>query len=103
MIVAITFDAVQNAWIVTLEGELDVYNVSQMTEGVQKKLDDKLAKIIFDCAKLDYIDSTGLGALVKLYKIVKYYGGGKLAKLRKHLSKVVYITELDKLFEIEVA
>ncbi|MPN61940.1 hypothetical protein SDC9_209686 [bioreactor metagenome] len=52
---------------------------------------------------LDYIDSTGLGALVKIYKRVKDHGGVKLAKLKKHLSKVVYITELDKLFEIEVA
>jgi len=103
MIVSIEFDAAQNAWIVKLDGELDVYNVAKMTEGVQQKLNEKLAKVIFDCDKLDYIDSTGLGALVKIFKMVKDYGGVKLSKLKKHLSKVIYITELDKLFEIEVA
>ncbi len=58
-------------------------------------------KIIFDCSKMEYIDSTGLGTIVRFYKDYTSKGGKLvLAALQTKPKLVFEITRAYKIFEI---
>ena len=85
---------------VTLCGEIDLFNASSLKDSI-KPHDSKT--IIVDCNELDYIDSTGLGALVNLLKKADNFGGKvKIIGLKPHIYKLFKLTELDSIFDIEV-
>lgn len=67
-----------------------------------KNLIEKGEKVfIFDFSNCDFIDSTGLGALVSIYKKCVESGGSiKLKSLRPEVEKLFKLTRLDKVFEI---
>ena len=95
-------DEKQNKCIVKLEGEIEVNVVADF----KKQMDELLLKcpnIDFDCENLEYIDSTGLGAVVYVYKKAKEIGGTvRVLKLKKYIYKLFEITALNRLFDIEV-
>lgn len=56
---------------------------------------------IFNFSQCEFIDSTGLGALVSIYKKCAEKGGNiKLYSLNPDVEKVFKFTRLDKVFEI---
>ena len=58
--------------------------------------------IVFECAGLEFIDSTTLGTFVKILKQVKTGGGSlKLQALSPRIKKLFVICALDKILEIE--
>ena len=58
--------------------------------------------ITFECAKLEFIDSTTLGTFVKILKHAKTKGGSLIIKgLSPRLKKLFVICALDKIMEIE--
>jgi len=96
------FDQVGNCWRVSLTGEVDIYNSAEMKTTLTKLMDENEADIYVDCAHLEYIDSTGLGALVGVLKHVK--GCNKtlhLSSVKPNILKLFRITNLDKVFVIE--
>lgn len=57
--------------------------------------------LVFDCARLEFIDSTTLGTFVKILKQVKSGGHAlKLNALSPRLKKLFVICALDKIMEI---
>jgi hypothetical protein len=53
-------------------------------------------RIVLHLADVDYIDSAGLGALVRIFSGLRVDGGGlKLCRLSPHVMKVLKITNLD--------
>ena len=64
--------------------------------------DQGVKKIIVNCENLSYIDSTGLGAFISIYKHIKEKGEKLvITGLKPHIKKIFLITDLDKVFEIE--
>lgn len=89
----------ENMWIFMLEGDMDIYTSDVFKEQAIKSYEEKEADILIDGEKLDYIDSTGLGALIGILKILqesdhKIY----LTNIKPNIRKLFDITELDKLF-----
>ncbi|HHU63834.1 MAG TPA: STAS domain-containing protein [Clostridiales bacterium] len=92
-----------NTWVVKLSGEVDIYNSSQLKNQIDKLIDQRSGNITLDCTNLTYIDSTGLGVLIGILKRVKEYGGKiNIRNLKPYIKKIFVITELDKVFSIEV-
>lgn len=85
---------------VDLQGDLDINSNKEFKEKVNSVQGVK--KIIVNCENLSYIDSTGLGAFISIYKHIKE-NGEKLVitGLKPHIKKIFLITDLDKVFEIE--
>jgi anti-anti-sigma factor len=55
--------------------------------------------VVLDLAETDYVDSSGLGALIRLLGVLNAAGGGlKLCRLSPTVAKVIEITNLDELF-----
>lgn len=86
---------------VFLEGDLDINIVKEFQDKVLNIYKDLDKDLIFDLKKLDYIDSTGLGAIITVFKEVKEKDRKlKVINAKKNIKKLFYITELDSLFEI---
>ena len=85
---------------VDLQGDLDINSNKEFKEKVNSVQGVK--KIIVNCENLSYIDSTGLGAFISIYKNIKEKGEKLVVTgLKPHIKKIFLITDLDKVFEIE--
>ena len=93
------YDEKEEKWVFKAQGDLDIYTSSQFKEEVLKHFNEKETDIIINGEELEYVDSTGLGALISLLKTVKE----KEAKIyiedvKPNIRKIFDITDLDKLF-----
>lgn len=86
--------------IVKPEGRLD----SRNSKSLQKTFPEWLEKtpfLVFDCSLLDFIDSSGLGAIVGcLRKALEKEGEVKLASLNEKVAMVFELTQAIKLFSV---
>jgi anti-sigma B factor antagonist len=60
---------------VRIEGELDAVTVVELRPSIEALVDEHHPRIVIDLSGLRLIDSSGVGALVFLYKKAKEYGG----------------------------
>lgn len=82
-------------------GELDVYTTPKFREQAIALYEEEHKNILIDCAELDYLDSTGLGAFISLLKHVRENQNDiAISNLNKSIRKLFTITKLDELFEI---
>lgn len=96
------YDIEKNVWNIMVQGEIDIYNSSNVKDYLSNLIQEHACDINLECAHLDYIDSTGLGALVAIVKKVKQYDGNiRLTHVKSNVLKVFKITNLDKVFIIE--
>lgn len=83
------------------KGELDVYNSSKFKEEALEIYNKNKLDIIIDGKELEYLDSTGLGSLIYLLKILKNDEKKIIIKnLSSSIEKLFVITKLDEMFEI---
>ena len=95
------FDEKENRWVVSVVGEIDIYNANDLKDALLSLVKEKEADLFIDCVELSFIDSTGLGSLVTVLKTVKLFGGEViLANVKKAIAKLFRITNLDKAFVI---
>ncbi len=96
------FDESQKNWNINIKGEIDIYNSTQLKEKLNSLIQDNPADLHIDCINLDYIDSTGLGALVAVLKKAKQFNFNvTLSNLKPNVAKLFKITNLNKVFIIE--
>jgi len=90
-----------DATVVRVEGQLTVGNRHELKAVIQDALEAGARKFVLDCSQADYIDSSGLGALVTIAKRVREAGGViRLAGLNDDLRSLFELTKLDTLFAI---
>ena len=89
--------------VVRLAGELDI-STSPDLQDTLAELTDKPRRVAVDLSDLEFMDSTGLAALLGAHKALDEQGG--VLELR-HPSKMVIglvqITVLDDVFEIRLS
>ena len=87
--------------VVQVEGQLIVGNRQELKELLQAALDKGERRILIDFSRTGYIDSSGLGALVTIYKKIREAGGElRLSGLNEDLRSLFELTKLDTLFAI---
>lgn len=95
------FNKDKNCWNIAVQGEIDIYNSSNVKDYLSNLIQEHPTDVFMDCTNLEYIDSTGLGALVAVVKKIKQYNGDfHLSNVKSNVSKVFKITNLDKVFII---
>lgn len=86
---------------IALSGDIDLGNAERFYEAVMDEYRAVSADILFDCEKLNFIDSTTLGTFVKILKAVKQNGHTmKLVNLQSKIKKLFLICSLDSIMEI---
>lgn len=82
-------------------GEVDIYTSPDLKSKVFELIDEKNADIIIDGENLEYIDSTGLGVLMSIYKKMKEKNlNFQIINLKPNIYKLFDITGLNKVFNI---
>lgn len=97
----VTVTKTQPVLEISLSGELVSENAEEFYGEVATAYAASPADIVFDCAALQFIDSTALGTFVKILKKVKTDGKAlKLTALQPRLKKLFVICALDTIMEI---
>lgn len=87
--------------VLRIGGEVDVYSAPQLRERVIQLLADGVRHIIADLREVDFMDSTGLGALVGSLKRLRDQDGSlKLVTSEGRIPKLFRVTGLDRAFTL---
>ena len=87
---------------VTLGGEVDASVYEQFDSVIFSHYNADKRDIVLDCTDLAFVDSTILGAIVKVYKGLKADGKKLIVKnLSPRIRKLFEICALDKLVELQ--
>ncbi len=98
---ATPFEVTNNGTETTLlvRGSLDINTAPALAEEIDKIVAAKPTKVICDLTGLDLIDSSGVAALVKLYKGVKSTGAAiTISGARDQPLAIFKLLRMDKVF-----
>lgn len=97
----VKLDEKNKLWVFFPNGDLDIYTSQEFRDQVIGSFNKKNQDILIDGEDLNYLDSTGLGALISVLKTVKNTDYKiYLENIKPNIRKLFSITELDKLFVI---
>ena len=83
-------------------GEVDIYTSPDLKDKVFELIDNKKLNMVINGEKLEYIDSTGLGILMSIYKKMQENSLTiKILNLKPNIFKLFDITGLSKVFDIQ--
>ncbi len=82
-----------------VRGSLDINSAPALAEEIDRIVAARPAKVVVDLSTLDLIDSSGVAALVKLYKGVRNAGGAmKVAGARDQPLAIFKLLRMDRVF-----
>jgi anti-sigma B factor antagonist len=87
--------------VVTITGDLDVFTAPRLRDYVVDLIDEGHLRIYIDLRPCEFLDSSGLSALVSAHKRLHALGG-ELALVcpRGNLRRLIEIVSLDQVFDI---
>jgi len=84
-----------------VRGSLDINSAPALAEEIDKIVGGKPTKVECDLSGLDLIDSSGVAALVKLYKGVRSVGGAvTITGARDQPLAIFKLLRMDKVFNL---
>jgi anti-sigma B factor antagonist len=84
-----------------LRGSLDINSAPVLSEEIDRIIAAKPPRVVADLAALDLIDSSGVAALVKLYKGIRHTGGLiEIQGARDQPLAIFKLLRMDKVFNI---
>lgn len=87
--------------VLTLRGNLDALTAPDLRPTIDELVSSRKIKVIFDLGGLTLIDSSGVGAIVSLFKRVRMlHGDVKIACLDNQPKEIFRLLRLDRAFEL---
>ena len=84
---------------ISLQGQLYVEEATELREKLLREVDGGAILFHFDFARLDYIDSAGLGVLISVQKRAASVGGQvSVSGLSGMVKEIFELTRLDRVF-----
>ena len=84
-----------------VRGSLDINSAPALSEEIDKIVATRPGKVVVDLSQLDLIDSSGVAALVKLYKGVRNTGGAlAITGARDQPLAIFKLLRMDKVFNL---
>ena len=84
-----------------LTGEIDLHHTPEVHKALVAVCQEKPARLVINLEDVSYIDSSGIGTLVEVFRRVKGYQGQlSLCGLNERVYSVFEITKLDHFFKI---
>ncbi len=79
---------------------LDAFSEGNFSKTLKAKIDQGPKNIILDLSKIDFVDSSGLGALVQLVKYTKQYEGTLQIVSNARVTQTVKLVRLEKFLSL---
>ena len=90
-----------DVYIIDVTGEMDLYNSYKLKELVMKMLEKSVKNFIINLEQVDYIDSSGIGALIYICSTIKKMNLNlAIANIHGSVKKVIELTKLMRYFPI---
>jgi anti-sigma B factor antagonist len=87
--------------IIHLTGILDIATTNQLRDKIDNMVQNNTVKTIFNLGNLKLIDSTGVGAIVSLFKRLRTKGGDvKISNLNGQPKEIFHLLGLQKAFQV---
>ncbi len=92
---------IEKATVLDINGEIDLYNAPKLKDIINKHIETQKYNIIINLLKVNYIDSSGIGALISsLANLKKCQGSLKIINISQSVRKVFELTKLTSFFEL---
>ncbi len=83
-----------------IKGRLDASNANELKEKFNTYIEE-VANFVFDCSELEFVDSTGLGAIISCTKRASVNNGDiYIANLQDKPRMLFEVTRAYKMFEV---
>jgi len=83
-----------------LENRIDAAVAIKFKDAVRKESEGAPERVILDLTQVDFIDSSGLGAIVATMKLLAPEHALELAGLSSAVDKVFRLTRMDTIFSL---
>lgn len=93
----------ENYQLFRLTGLLDAFSEPTFRKVVGKCIDDGPQNIILDLSKIDFVDSSGLGALVQLVKKAQTAQGTLQIVTNARVTQTVKLVRLEKFLSLQTS
>lgn len=88
--------------VLVVSGELDIATVDELSAAARTALETTASTLVLDFGGVTFVDSTGLGALVRLRKEAEQRGLRlRLEGVRPEVRRVLDLTGLSEIFPDE--
>ncbi len=90
-----------DVYIIDVNGEMDLYNSYKLKELIMRMLEKKVRSFVINLANVDYIDSSGIGALIFICSTIRKMNLDiMIANIHGSVKKVIELTKLTSYFPI---
>lgn len=87
--------------VIAVEGEIDLTAAPRLREALISSVVEGHQRVVVDLTATEFLDSTGLGALVAGLKRIRAHGGDmRVVCTSARVCKVFEITSLDKVLSL---
>ena len=87
---------------VEIKGDLDIYAEEEFKSFIEREIENTDKDLLIDLKDLDYLDSTGLGLFMKIYKLAQERGNTvSIINPKENILKLFKITDLTDVFNME--
>ena len=94
------YELAEKIKVVRLDGQLNAHSALQLKEEIAALVDDGVIQIIANLTQVDFVDSSGLAALVSGMRRTRVEGGNfKLVGVQPMVMQVFELTALDRVFD----
>lgn len=95
------FEREEGSLIVMLEEKVAFENSNDIKEEIKSKITNDINTLILDMKNITFIDSSGIGILISLLKVMNESKGDMVLKnIPRIVDRVLTITKLDSFFHI---
>jgi anti-sigma B factor antagonist len=90
--------------ILSIGGELDAMSVTELRPVLSKIGEDRPSRLLVDLSNLRLIDSSGVGTIIALFKIVRAYDGSlSVVGVHDQPLAILRLLQLDRVLMHEIA
>ncbi len=89
--------------IIRLAGLLDAFSEPTFKKALTKAVEDGPKSIVLDLSKIDFIDSSGLGSLVQLFKKVQNEQGKLQIVTNPRVTQTMKMVHLEQFFSLNTS
>jgi anti-sigma B factor antagonist len=83
-----------------LEKRLDAYLSADFKSGMISRIGSGNTRIVLDLSQVEFVDSSGLGAIISVLKTLGDTGELALSGMRPNVMSLCRLTRMDRVFQI---
>ena len=83
-------------YVIDITGEMDLYNAFKLKDIVQKMIGRQIKEYVINLENVEYLDSSGIGALLSVHSELKKRGMALvIANVKGSVKRVIELTKLN--------